>query len=569
MALLRVLFFTCLILCLAANPSSAMQQQPLAAAGSVGGSGGSHGWTVIRAESLVPWALVHAPPRSSGGGKGASAEDGVARIAASLGSEPIAMAAVGNRVYMAFAVDTLGTNGKRRVLSVEAQRNPVSGLWITEPPGRFDAFESLPAEGELHMLASLIDGPMAVMTDPVPGGESLSLRLLFDGKWITILPPSEAVPPRSSTQWSAFADGEGCVLVGRRGTSLELWRTPRLFPEVAPNPTTSDASGTTADRPKQTSPEPVTSLLPVWSTREIISVPTALQPEASSNWAMLWHADELICGVNVAGSLRFVAWSDVGGWRDVAQIENVPNRAAVFEFRDCGRIAVLWTIPKKGETSGLMSGRVPLDREIHEISIATGRSMYSGAIKLAGPVSGADYRFVMIALLMVSATVLLFVLRPDETIPFQLPSGYYLAETPRRVMATALDFAWIFLITWQLLGHSIDDLSLSSEWRDHGPIVFFYTLAAACIINSLLEGLTGASLGKRILGCRVACGIAPNEPDEFRTPGISRALLRNMVKWGLPPLAIMGLIDPEGRGRADQLARTAVVVPTPPDEPLE
>jgi len=37
----------------------------------------------------------------------------------------------------------------------------------------------------------------------------------------------------------------------------------------------------------------------------------------------------------------------------------------------------------------------------------------------------------------------------------------------------------------------------------------------------------------------------------------------------LPPLAVMGLIDPEGRGRGDQLARTAVAIETPDEEPPE
>ena len=36
--------------------------------------------------------------------------------------------------------------------------------------------------------------------------------------------------------------------------------------------------------------------------------------------------------------------------------------------------------------------------------------------------------------------------------------------------------------------------------------------------------------------------------------------MRNAVKWGLPPVALFGLIDAGGRHRGDQLARTAVVV---------
>jgi len=574
---------------------SIAQPTPLAAAGSVQPSGpdgspdSSHGWAVIRADNLVPWALIHIPPRmaSNPAQSGGPAQDGSARIAAALGSEPLAIAAVGNRVYMAFAVDTPGGNDMRRVLSVAAIRSPVSQLWLTEPPGRFEAFPSLPAAGELHSLAGLADGPMALMTSPTPGGQTLSLRLLLGSRWISVEPPVDASPPRDGIRWSAFASGSGCTLIARRGATIELWRCTLLVPRAEPLPP--------SDTPNAVSTinnAPLTSIAPVWSHREIISVPAAFKADSASDGPMLWHADELVCAHQSEGVLRFAAWAKERGWRDVAQIDGVAERAAVLPLHDCGRVLTLWTTPHKGVTSGV-SGRVPLDRSIHEISLSTGRLMYGGALKLAGPVSTSDYRFVMLSLLMVSATVLLFVLRPDEAVAFQLPPGFALAETPRRILATIVDFAVVYFAVWQVMGHSASDLGSSLAWRSHGSSVFFTALAASCLLNTLLEGLTGRTLGKRLMGCRVVRGYtlaqgsplppdaadSPNPPpnpqrDPERDPpppppGLGPAMIRNAVKWGLPPLAFMGLIDPEGRGRGDQLARTGVAVEIPDETAAE
>jgi len=567
--------------CRASQPAS------LPAAGSVGASSGSHGWTVIRADSMVPWALVHIPPRSAGGA-GGSAEDGASRIAAALGSEPVAMAAINDRVYMAFAEDTLGGNGMRRVLGVRSVRNPVSNLWQTEPPGRFDAFPSLPAEGKLHDLCGLNVGPLAVLTAPAPGGDALTLKVLLDDRWIDVAPPADAASPRHDIRWSAFASGEGCVLLGRRGGTIEMWRTSTVLPLPSP----IDAARVATAHPVSTIDlAPIFNLSPEWQERQIISSPLAFQSEAGADWPMVWHAEELICAIGVGTavdsgvgsgasgqSVRFVAWRGPDEWRDVAQIDGVGERIAVLPLHDCGRIVALWTTPKSGETSGLMSGRVPLERSIREISMATGRTMYGGSLKLAGPVSASDYRFVMLSLLMVSATVLLFVLRPEDTIAFQLPTGLALAQPARRMLATIIDFVIVILIVWQATGHPASEIGSMEAWREHGTSVFFVALAAACIVNTLLEGLTGFTLGKRLLGCRVVGGISsvegPANADADQTeapppPGLGRALIRNAVKWGLPPLAVLGLIDPEGRGRGDQLARTAVAVAIPPDEPVD
>jgi uncharacterized RDD family membrane protein YckC len=74
----------------------------------------------------------------------------------------------------------------------------------------------------------------------------------------------------------------------------------------------------------------------------------------------------------------------------------------------------------------------------------------------------------------------------------------------------------------------------------------------------LLEGLAGATLGKRALGLRV-------EKAEGGTPGLAKGLLRNLLRVidGLPALGILGIIliatSPERTRLGDRVAGTRVI----------
>lgn len=82
-------------------------------------------------------------------------------------------------------------------------------------------------------------------------------------------------------------------------------------------------------------------------------------------------------------------------------------------------------------------------------------------------------------------------------------------------------------------------------------------LAAIFLYFALLEGLAGATLGKRVLGIRV---VGP----EGRRPGLRRGFLRNLLRLvdGLPALNIVGVIliltSPERARLGDRIADTRV-----------
>jgi uncharacterized RDD family membrane protein YckC len=96
-----------------------------------------------------------------------------------------------------------------------------------------------------------------------------------------------------------------------------------------------------------------------------------------------------------------------------------------------------------------------------------------------------------------------------------------------------------------------------SGWFVTDPLCVAFLLAIF-LYFSLLEGLAGATLGKRALGLRV---VGP----EARRPGLGRAVLRNVLRLvdALPALNILGVIlistSSERARFGDRVASTRVV----------
>ncbi|MEM7622637.1 MAG: RDD family protein, partial [Planctomycetota bacterium] len=168
---------------------------------------------------------------------------------------------------------------------------------------------------------------------------------------------------------------------------------------------------------------------------------------------------------------------------------------------------------------------------------------------------------------------------------FVLPDGVALAGMGPRVAAAALDLVLAATVASMLLGIPISAL--------FGPgLLLEPTRAWTLVPMVMLVGLAGGTMfdtvfggtpGKLLTGCRV-CGpgdpmtpgtAAPDAPASetedgrirLRSLGFSRSLVRNAVKWVLPPVALLVLFDRSGRHRGDVLARAAVVEPAIPDTP--
>ncbi|MFC1982759.1 RDD family protein [Chloroflexota bacterium] len=130
----------------------------------------------------------------------------------------------------------------------------------------------------------------------------------------------------------------------------------------------------------------------------------------------------------------------------------------------------------------------------------------------------------------------------------------------RRGVAWALDFLFLsiffFPATYLYSGKWI--MSYEEHlWGISDPIclVFLFIIFAYFI---LMEAYVGWTVGKRILGMRVADG-------KENKIGFSKSLIRNLLRLvdGLPALNILGIVliscSPEGQRFGDRIAKTFVV----------
>jgi uncharacterized RDD family membrane protein YckC len=204
----------------------------------------------------------------------------------------------------------------------------------------------------------------------------------------------------------------------------------------------------------------------------------------------------------------------------------------------------------------------PPDLRAVEVSVRTGREVYRGPVILASLVSKRDYALMGGVLAMVVGLVILTVVSPKPTV-LTYPEDSSVAEPPRRLVAGVIDLSLV------LFGVGVGlDLSASQvfslEWwsSPQGQVTYAATVGMLVLYGTVLEAGFGRTIGKFLTGCEVV-DVTPARSGH--RPGFVQALVRNLIRWGLPPLGVLGVIDPAGRGRADQFARTGVIVREPPE----
>jgi hypothetical protein len=246
-------------------------------------------------------------------------------------------------------------------------------------------------------------------------------------------------------------------------------------------------------------------------------------------------------------------------WREVASVANMTPDHVVVPLEGVGRIGLVATVGKP-------VGKAQQELRLAEVSVGTGAVMYDGKLTVGSPIGINDYRLIAVLLGYAVGMVVIFVVKPPARDSVHLPPGVSIAENGRRMIATVIDLLIALLVACKILGVPISEFA-SSGLLTPGPGQNAALLALGMLIlaNGVLESLFGRSLGKMIAGCGVVLmqsGAAPasGETPEPQAPPLWRSLVRNFVKWGLPPVALLGMLDPGGRHRADLLAGTAVVI---------
>jgi uncharacterized RDD family membrane protein YckC len=257
----------------------------------------------------------------------------------------------------------------------------------------------------------------------------------------------------------------------------------------------------------------------------------------------------------------------------VASVPSTSTDYAVVALDGVGRIAIE-SSPVPGS-----SLKEQLKQTLTEVSVGTGAVMYSGELVVTSPISGADYRMVGVILAYALGMVVIFLVKTPRPDAVLIPEGYSIAEPGRRMVAGIIDVAIGVALASRIWHVPLADAISPGNWgTEAGQGVILTSVGLMIALGTVLELLFGRSVGKIVTGCEVvAVGEVGGKPAaEKATPETTETkekeeegpahgtfghlLLRNAIKFGLPPVALLGLLDASGRHRGDQLAKTAVVV---------
>lgn len=532
------------------------EPRTLPAAGSVPGAGAStmvsHGWVALpeaTAQNAFATVLAHVAPRSNAG-PGPGASDGVLFPAVRLESMPAAIAAVDDRVYMLFGPKGVYGGPGYEVLGLRALPTPIAGMYAYEPQGRLEAFASLQLVGELRGFVGTAWGPVALMHTP---GEVNMPRLmrLEAGGWVEVGVPGLSEAFQLDTARRMFLAGVAgrAILIGHgRDGAMMAWEGTGL-----------DRVDNEPDATREHTPAGSESGLEAWSWRRR---PLG-EPPFSVEGAVFLGVGGMLCAASHEGEKgTLTLWSETGGaWTRVASREGVDASFGVAPLADVSRVAAVWM----GESAGA-SARAPdplrsRPAMVWEVSAATGTVMHNGEATRRGPLSSQDLRALVVLLLGSTAAVLLFVVKVgDDPGVLTLPEGVELASPSRRVASALIDLGVALGAVWAVTGATpgqvLDVLRLTPDGM--GVMGLIDVMAAGFSISTVMEAAFGRSVGKAMAGCEVLPVVSRTAVDR-RGVGLWRAAVRNAIRWGLPPAALLGVFEPGGRHRGDVVGRTVVV----------
>jgi hypothetical protein len=286
----------------------------------------------------------------------------------------------------------------------------------------------------------------------------------------------------------------------------------------------------------------------------------------------------LLAGRVGADSWR--VWEASGGaldaWRELGVVSGVEAAPALLPLDGESKLALVWP----GSGAGELAGKASRDRlgaflniEQATLSIQTGRVLDRGAMAVADSGSASQYRFIAIMMSWVVGLVVLVLVRPKEDSVF-LPGDVSLAEPLRRMVAGMIDLTIVSVVAALIVGRSFEDVMSIGVGElfitDSGQALLLTVIALGVASSTLSETLNGRTFGKMFAGCVVVRCVRPGADASHAlkasAPSFGQSLVRNLIKWCLPPAAMVALWREGARHRGDQYTNTAVVVPIPPEE---
>lgn len=493
----------------------------------------AHAWLVLRQEPAGECFLVHLPPRESvqSDGRVHGAPAGSVRIAARIKNVPLGLAVDGSDVYLLF--DAPRGAASREVWSLAARPAGLGDLWRYEPDTRLTPRPSLP----LEILPRAFFGAAGYIfvLGAAPGADPV-LHVLAGDRWAPVTAPDDLaaatrLPGRHAL---AYQTGPGFVIAIGEGDATLAWEAT----------VRSGLGGL---------PAIDWTLLPPGSARVSEAAGQVQCGDTPIHWEQ--QASVIRCEVEVGGSFQPLAVIDGAS-------ENVSVMAA-----GRSRLIVAWSepVPPDPDTRG---SKLRYKLNLTEISADTGQVLYAGPPKGTSPISEGQFRYLALGLVALTGAVLIFILRSsgrDEQV--NLDPLMSLAEPGRRALAFLIDLAAAGIVASRVLNLEVSELwAPSALLNSTGPWVLV-TLALGLAVSVVFEWTFGRTPGKFLTGCEVVALLkTPGAGPSTARPALWQIVARNLIKWGLPPVSGIALIDPTLRHQGERLTRTAVILREEPDE---
>jgi hypothetical protein len=526
--------------------------------------------------------LLHIVPRQ--GLSRASA--GSVRMVIPLTSPPLAIASSQGTAILLQGPpgDDAVAPAERTVSTFAASTLLGPGAWDYQPTDRLQLRAALPGDTiprsmSAASMSGTVHGPVVVWERAVaPAGGSaageLEIAVLDEsGGWCTLEPPPGFPKTAADGEAHTLAAPSG-VLVAVRATGdavFTLWHaapppdvTPPASPKVRrstmPLPTRWLNSGTAA-LPESVRSGPIRTIgaaAPCWLWRSSGETLLAARKESVIT---LWRLDTATA---------------VELWRS----QPLPTNCGALTVAGLDAATILAYDPPAPTTQGAPA--IPELGKLRtiDVSLLTGAVLADLSAHTDGFLTRTEMAILWGLFILIGVVILTVVLRTDGPQEVQLPEGTALASPVRRVVAGLIDIAAAVAVTSLILGGSpshwlAPTTSTNSSLLPLAGVFFF-----GCLICTVCEAVVGGSPGKLLVGARVL-GLVPASPvsadgGSRQTPTIwtagqprlHQALLRNAVRWFMPGMGAMMVLDNNWRHPGDILARTVVVVRfDPEDEP--
>jgi hypothetical protein len=473
-----------------------------------------HAWLLLQ-DSAERWRLIHAPPR---GGEHAT-EPGTIRAVRTLEIRPDGVMGCGHEVYLWYHATA---RTPPRVLVGRAVP-AVGDLWGFLPEGVFDPAPPLPPGWRIDAGVGTLAGPALLASDA--RGTRALLRLRGPEWWVTPL-PAELQQHAGRVRPVAWLDAPA---IADLGAPPAVWTPP------------GGQDGAWERQVLHAAPGIADAAFVLGAGRQLVYAIGG--PRGEELRAVDREADR---------ALTALPSSPAGD----------PARAAVAPDGDgWGRLVV---IERDGAADSAATVR------LGEYSLASGETLYEGTARQALPVSPGEFRLLAAVLVVGMIAVIVLTLRTGlDDRAVLMPEGWALAEPWRRSLATVFDALLAAAISGQVFGVSMWSVVTLRVLLEPGPgwWALIGTVVGAAVAYGVSEGIFGASPGKLLVGARVLSS-DPRSGDAgegARRLSMPRAILRSTLKWFLPPMAMLGLLDRDGRHRADQLCGAVVAVPIEPE----